>query len=151
MWQAITFCLVVNNFGIKVTDMADFEHLKTALEEHYTVAIDYKGSLFCSVKLTWDYAQCHVDCSMLGFIATALTKYQHSTPAMPQDAPYQAAAIQYGAKVQRVETDTSAPLNKDEIKRIQAIISTLLYYARAVDPTLLAALSTIAARQTNGT
>ena len=40
MWQSITFCLVVDDFGIKVTDKADFEHLKAALEEHYTVAAD---------------------------------------------------------------------------------------------------------------
>jgi hypothetical protein len=70
----------------------------------------------------------------------------HST-----DAPYNAAATQYGAKVQRVETDTSAPLSKSKIKCVQDIIGTLLYYARAVNPTLLAALSTIATRQANGT
>jgi hypothetical protein len=52
MWRSITFCLVVDNFGIKVTNMANFEHLKMALKEHYTIAVDYKGSLFCGVKLT---------------------------------------------------------------------------------------------------
>ncbi len=70
---------------------------------------------------------------------------------MPQDAPYQAATIQYGLKVQRVETDTSAPLNKDKIKHVQDIVGTLLYYARAIDPTLLATLNAIVAWQTNGT
>ncbi len=56
MWRSITFCLVVNNFGIKFTDKADFEHLKSALKEHYTVAVNYTGSsLFCGIKLTWDY------------------------------------------------------------------------------------------------
>jgi hypothetical protein len=77
------FCLVVDNFGIKVKNMADLEHLKMALKEHYTVAVNYEGSLFCGIKLTWDYARCHVDCSMLGYIATALKKYQHATPTVP--------------------------------------------------------------------
>ncbi len=144
MWQTITFCLVVNNFGIKVTNMANFKNLKEALEEHYTVAVDYKGSLFCGVKLMWDYACCHVDCSMPGYIITALKKYQHALPTVPQNAPYNAAAIQYGTKVQRVETDTLAPLSKSKIKRVQDIVGTLLYYARAANPTLLAALSAIA-------
>jgi hypothetical protein len=67
MWQSIMFYLVVANFSIKLTNMADFEHLKMALKEHYTVAVDYKDSLFCEVKLTWDYACHHVDCSMLGY------------------------------------------------------------------------------------
>jgi hypothetical protein len=151
MWWSIMFCLVVDNFGIKVANMADFEHLKMALKEHYTIAVNYEGSLFCGVKLTWDYASCHVDCSMLGYIATALKKYQHAMPTVPQNAPYNAAAIQYSAKVQRVETDTLAPLSKRKIKHVQDIVSTLLYYARAVDPTLLDALSTIATRQANGT
>jgi hypothetical protein len=48
MWWTITFCLVVDDFGIKVTNMADFEHLKEALKEHYTIAVNYKGSLFCT-------------------------------------------------------------------------------------------------------
>ncbi len=78
------FCLVVDNFGIKVTNMANFEHLKMALKEHYTVAVDYKGSLICDVKLTWDYAHCYIDCSIPGYIATALKKYQHATPTIPQ-------------------------------------------------------------------
>ena len=106
--------------------MADFKHPKMALKDHYTIAVNYKGSLFCSVKLTWDYACRHVDCSMPGYIATTLKKYQHATPTVPQNAPYNAAAIQYGAKVQRVETDTLAPLSKSEIKRVQDIVATLL-------------------------
>jgi hypothetical protein len=83
MWWTITFCLVFDNFGIKVTNMANFKHLKEALEEHYTVAVNYEGSLFCGIKLTWDYACCHVDCSMPGYIATALKKYQHTMPTIP--------------------------------------------------------------------
>jgi hypothetical protein len=116
VWRSITFCLVVDDFGIKCTNKADFEHLKSALEEHYTVAVDYTGSLFCGIKLTWDYPRRTVSCTMPGYIDTALTKYQHTKPAVPQHAPYQVAPIQYGAKVQRVAADTSAPLNKAEIK-----------------------------------
>ena len=47
--------------------------------------------------------------------------------------------------------DTSAPLTPAALKRVQDIVGTLLYYGRAVDPTLLTALSSIAARQSNGT
>jgi hypothetical protein len=50
-----------------------------------------------------------------------------------------------------VEVNTTKPLTPKEIKCAQDIIGTLLYYAQAVDPTLLAALSAIAARQSNGT
>jgi hypothetical protein len=46
-----------------------------ALKEYYKVAVDWTGSLFCGITLTWDYKQCHVDCSMPGYIDKALKKY----------------------------------------------------------------------------
>jgi hypothetical protein len=49
-----------------------------------------------------------------------------------------------------VEVDTTQPLTLKKIKHAQGIVGTLLYYAQAVDPTLLAALSAIAACQSNG-
>ncbi len=72
-------------------------------------------------------------------------------PDFPQHQTYKHAPIQYGARVQRVDVNTSAPLSPYAIKPAQDIISTLLYYGRAVDPTLLTALSSIATRQANGT
>jgi hypothetical protein len=151
VWQNITFHLVVDDFGIKVINMHNMVHLVNALKEHYTVAINMTGSLFCGINLTWNYMLGHVDCHMPGYINIALTKYQHPKPVSPQHAPYKAAPIQYGAQVQRVEVNTTQPLSPKEIKHAQDIFGTLLYYARAVDPTLLAALSAIAARQSNST
>jgi hypothetical protein len=129
MWRTITFCLIVDYFGIKVTDIANFNHLKMALKENYKVAIDWTGLLFCGIKLMWDYKQCHFDCSKPGYINKALKKYQLPTPTAPKDAPYAAAPVQYGAKVQRVKTDTTSPLSPAELKQVQDIVGTLLYYA----------------------
>jgi hypothetical protein len=84
VWRTITFCLVVDNFGIKFTDRADFEHLKSALKEYYSIAVNYTGSLICGIKLTWDYPRRTVLCSMPGYINTALTKYQHPKLTTPQ-------------------------------------------------------------------
>jgi hypothetical protein len=50
-----------------------------------------------------------------------------------------------------VDINTSSPLSPDTIKRVQDIVGTLLYYGQAVNPMLLTALSSIAARQANGT
>jgi hypothetical protein len=46
MWRKITFCLMVDGFDIKVTNMTDFNHLQTALIEHYKVTVDQTGSFF---------------------------------------------------------------------------------------------------------
>jgi hypothetical protein len=96
-WWSITFCLVVDDFSIKVTNMHDMDHLVDALKEHYTIAVKMTCSLFCSIQLTWNYARRHIDCHMPGYINKALTKYQHPKPASPQHAPYKASPIQYGA------------------------------------------------------
>jgi hypothetical protein len=52
VWQNITFCLVVDDFGINVTNMHNMDHLINALKEHYTLAVNMTGSLFCSIHLT---------------------------------------------------------------------------------------------------
>ena len=88
---------------------------------------------------------------MPGYIPKALTKYQHPHPTTPQHPPYQSTPIQYGTKVERMEEENSPPLTEKEIKHVQDIVGTLLYYGRAVNPTLVAALSTIASCQARGT
>jgi hypothetical protein len=107
VWQNITFCLVFDVFGIKVTNMHYMDHLVNTLKEHYTVAINMMSSLFSSIHLTWNEMLGHVDCHMPRCIKKALTKYQHPKPVSPQHAPYKAAPTQYGARVQRVEVDTT--------------------------------------------
>jgi hypothetical protein len=79
-WQSTTFCLVVDDFGIKVTNMHDMDHPVNTLKEHYTVAINMTGSLFCGIHLTWNYTLGHIGCHMPRYINKALTKYQHPKP-----------------------------------------------------------------------
>jgi hypothetical protein len=40
VWQNITFCLVVDDFGINVTNTNNMDHLIDALKEHYSIAVD---------------------------------------------------------------------------------------------------------------
>ncbi len=145
VWRNIIFCLVFDDFGIKTTSCDHIIHLKESLKKHYTVAIDWDGSLFCSINIDWNYPAGTVDLNMPKYIPKALHKFQHSKPAFPQHQPYQNAPIQYGTRVQRVDINTLAPLTPEAIKRVQDIVGTLLYYGRAIDSTLLTALSSIAA------
>jgi hypothetical protein len=60
--------------------------------------------------------------------------------------------INYGAPIQYADPeDTSLPLDKAGITKLQQIIGTLLYYARAVDNTMRVALGTLASAQTQAT
>jgi hypothetical protein len=111
--------------------------------QYYFIAVDWTGSLFCRAKLTWDYINQMVNLHMPNYITKALLKYQHPAPLKPQHAPCKAAPIQFGALVQTVTTDITGPLSKECIKCMQDIVGTLLYYGRAVDPTILLAISAI--------
>jgi hypothetical protein len=94
VWCNIIFCLVVDDFGIKTTSQDDIVHLKTTLEEHYTVAIDWDGSLFCGVNIDWNYPAQTVNLNMPKYIPKALLKFQHTTPTKPQHQPYKHVPIQ---------------------------------------------------------
>ena len=75
----------------------------------------------------------------------ALIRFKHRTPKRKQDQPYQHVIPNYGAKTQyAVGPDGTALLNKYGKKNFQQVTGTFLYYARAVDSTILVALSALA-------
>jgi len=89
---------------------------------------------------------------MPGYIEAALHKFQHKTAARAQYAPHGYNAPNYGAKIQlSAPADETQPLTPEATRRVQQITGTLLYYARAVDSTLLVTLGTIAAQQAEAT
>jgi hypothetical protein len=150
-WRPIIFSLVVDDFGVKYMGKEHADHLVQALMTHYTIAIDWTGETFRGITLKWDYNKRTVDLSMPGYIEKALLKFQHAKPDKPVNAPYKHTPIIYGAKQQYAVEDTSPRLSDKAITRVQNIVGTLLYYVRAVDSTLAAALSTISSQQANGT
>ena len=73
-------------------------------------------------------------------------------PKLAQHCPFAPPPKQYGSAAQATQPDDDTPsLTTEEIKHLQSIIGSILYYARAVDMTVLMALSTIASKQTKGT
>ena len=63
-------------------------------------------------------------------------------PSKPQHAPFCHATINYGAKQQFANSPDASPKRENTgIKQIQAIVSALIYYGRAVDNNLLVDLS----------
>ena len=151
VWRPITFALVVDDFGVKYQDEVHAKHLLKTLEKYYKVTVDWKGELFVGIQLNWDYKNQTLDTHVPGYVAGALHKYQHKPPKKPQHAPAKAAPIQYGAKTQTATQDTSPLISAPRIKRIQEVVGSFAWYARACDPTMAATMSSIASRQTKGT
>jgi hypothetical protein len=79
---------------------------------------------------------------MPGYIKAALHKFQHQTPTRQENAPHTWNPPIYGAKAQCVESQQeSPPLPQKGITQDQQLANTILYYARAVDPTLVLPVS----------
>jgi hypothetical protein len=79
-------------------------------------------------------------------------KFKHVAPSKKQNSPHPHATPQYGAKTQYAKFQDESPLlNKEDTKHVQAVVVTILYYSRAVDSTILTALSSLATDQAKPT
>ncbi len=79
---------------------------------------------------------------MNNYIKNLLLRENWATPVKRQYSPHKHRPIVYGAKSQFIPAkDTSQQLDAMGITRVQRIVGTLLYYARALDNKLLVALS----------
>ncbi len=89
---------------------------------------------------------------MPGYIEWALLRFQHPYPKCPEHAPHAWQCPTYGTKIQYCpDPDTTTLLHAANRQCVQEVIGVLLYYACAVDPTMLVALSTLASQQAVGT
>jgi hypothetical protein len=142
---------MVNDFGVKYVGKEHADHLISCLKkETYKLTKDWAGDLYCGILLRWDYARQRLDISMLGYIKKQLLKYKHIMRRI-QHCPYSPEPKRYGADAQSsLPQDISQKLTDKDIKTVQKIVRSILYYARAVDMKVLMVLSTIASEQTKG-
>jgi hypothetical protein len=150
--RPVSFSLVVDDFRVKYVGREHAEHLMACIKKNYNISSDWNGAAYCGLTLEWDYKNRIVDLSMPGYIKAALHKYQHPAPARPKHAPHTWNPPIYGAKTQFVtETITSPTLSEKEINKLQQLTGTLLYYAKAVDPTLIMPINVLASAQSAAT
>ena len=155
LWKHATrdvqFVLVVDDFGIQYTHKEDKNHLLNALRDRYKIAVDATGSNYCGLTLNWDYNNRTLEISMPNYIPNLLAQLQFES-TKTEHAPHNHNVPIYGKHVQYQTDGPTLPiLPKKEITKIQQVVGSLLYYARAVDPTLLVALGSIASEQNKPT
>jgi hypothetical protein len=88
---------------------------------------------------------------MPGYVSNVLSKFQHDAPKHPQHTPSRYVTPVYGAKTQYTKKDETRPLTAQQCLTIQKVTGSVLYYARAVGPTVLMPLNDIATEQTKAT
>ena len=151
-WRPISFTLLVDDFGVKYVGKEHANHLVRVLKEKYEISEDWGGKKYIGLTFDCDYRKRQVHVSMTGYVNMAMIRFKHQAPKRRQDQPYQHVIPSYGAKVQyAVCPDGTALLDKDDQKFFQQVTGTFLYYSRAVDNTMLAALCALASKQASST
>jgi hypothetical protein len=148
----VTFCLVVDDFGVRYGKQSDADHLIATLRANdYELTIKTTGDTYLGMNIS--FGPDRVTLSMPGYIDKALQRFRphyllptHRAAATP--GKYHAAIY---PRIQLVKEDKSPLLTPTQRTEIQAIVGTLLYYARAVDPSLLPIANEIASQQANPT
>eukprot|EP00804_Cyclotella_cryptica_P026973 CCRYP_019724-RA/>CCRYP_019724-RA protein AED:0.30 eAED:0.43 QI:0/0/0/1/0/0/5/0/439 len=125
------------------------EHLIRVLKEHYTVSIDWDGVLYCGIQINWNYDNRTPDISMLNYIHKVLrsasnTSYlPHHKIAHTNHIP-RSVGWQRKTQYQQMILTPWMKLASNGSNK-----SALLFYACAVDNTVLLSLSAIVSEQAN--
>jgi hypothetical protein len=88
---------------------------------------------------------------MPGYVSNVLSKFQHDAPKHPQHTPSRYVMPMHGAKTQYATKDETPPLMAKQCLKILKVKGSVLYFTRAVEPTVLMPLNDIATEQTKAT
>jgi hypothetical protein len=149
--RPISFSLIVNDFAVKYVGKKHADHLRNALLRTYELTIEWAATVYSGMTLKWDYKNRACDISMPGYVSNVLSKFQHDAHKHPQHTPSRYVTPVYGAKTQYATKDETPPLTAKQCITIQKVTGSILYYARAMDPTALMPLNDIATEQTKAT
>jgi hypothetical protein len=149
--RPISFTLVVEDFAVKYVGKHHAEHLRNALLRTYELTTDWTATVYSGMTLKWDDNKRICDICMPGYVSNILSKFQHNSPKHPQHTPSWYITPVYGAKTQYTMRGETPLITAQQCLTIQKVIGSVLYYARAVDPTVLMPLNDIATEQTKAT
>jgi len=145
------FALIVDDFGIKYFSMEDLNHLIDSLRKYYDVKVDLDGKEFLKIELDWEYDKGLVHLSMAPYLKKALRQFGIERPKKLVNSPHPHLEPKYGEKTQYVEHDESPEATKKDQKHVQQVTGKFNWYSRAVDESILVALSALASQQAKPT
>jgi hypothetical protein len=147
--RPISFTLVVDDFGIKYHGKENADHLIASLSELYTMTVDWTGSKYLGIVIHYDKEKREMHLSMPKYVENAIERFG-AKDYEPAHSPMLYVPPSRNSN-QMTNPDLTPPLPPDRKQRIQQIVGTFLYYARAVDPTMLTAINKLASIQANPT
>jgi hypothetical protein len=149
--RPISSTLIVDDFTVRYVGKQHAEHIWNALLRSYELTTDWTATVYSGMMLKWDYDNRTCYISMPGYVSNVLSKFQHDSPKHPQHTPSRYVTPVYGAKTQYATKDETPLHTAQQCLTIQKVTGSVLYYTRAVDPTVLMPLNDIATKQTKAT
>jgi hypothetical protein len=149
--RPIAFSLIVDDFAVKYVGKQHADHLRNALLQSYELTTIWAAKVYSGMTLKWHYKNRTCDISIHGYVSNVLSKFQHDAHKHMQHTPSRYATPVNGAKTQYATKNETPPLTAKQCLTIQRFTGSVLYYARAVDPTVLMPLNDIAMEQTKAT
>jgi hypothetical protein len=141
----------VDDFAVNCVGKHHADHLRNALLQSYELTTDWEVKVYPGMSLKWYYKKRTCNISMPGYVSNVLSKFQHDAPKHPQHTPSIYVTPVYGSKTQYATQYETPPRTANQCLNIQKFTESVLYYARAVDPTVLMPLNDIATEQTKAT
>jgi hypothetical protein len=149
--KSIAFSLIVDDFAVKYVGKHHADHLRDALLRNYELTTDWEGKVYSGMSFKWDYKNRTCDIFMPGYVSNVLNIFQHDAPKHPHQTPSKYGTPMYGDKTQYATQDDTPPLTAKQCLNIQKVTGSILYYAKAVDPTVFIPLNDITIEQTKAT
>jgi hypothetical protein len=149
--RGTTFTLVVDDFAVKYRRKEDADHFIATLQLMYELKVDWTASKYLGYTIEWDDIAKTVALSMPQYVPKLLARFFPGTTIRGAASPAVYTPPNYGAHIQDIEIDESPPLDAAGVLRLQEIVGSLLFYARAVDSTMLPAVNHISSEQARPT
>ena len=132
--RQMTFCLCVDNFGVKYFHKQDIDHLISTLTCCYKISLDWSGKNYYELTLDWCYNLNYLDIGIPSNIPSIHTRFHHKKPSPPVLAP-----------IPLQNNPSLLPTSQKPL--VLQIIGCLFYYIRSIDSSLLVALNIAAQSQ----
>jgi hypothetical protein len=147
----LAFTLVVDDFMIKYSDPQDLDDFFSVLRKQYVITTDTSDTQkYVGITIQHDRTNRKITLSMPGYIDKALARFGiHDAKGANSPAVY--TPPKYGAHVQYEELDDTSPATPEAKTRLQEIVGVFLFYARAIDCTMLTTVNKLASKQANPT
>ena len=151
----IAFTLVVDDFGIKYTKAEDADHLLHVLRQLYTMTEDRSHiQKYVGITINHDRDKHCMQLSMPGYCDKAIQRFGHAKRRGAK-SPIIYVPPEFGntkATIMPIKPP-KAPEYVDQAAKtfVQEVTGVFLFYSRAVDPTMLAAVNKISMEQSKPT